>query len=300
MITRKKTLTIAEHQEITYEIVYMIDDFCKKHNIKYMLYGGSLLGAIRHDGIIPWDDDADLAMVREDYDRFITLFQEERPIGYQLLSIETTPGYRIPLIKVTKNNTFFEHNGICDMDMGIWVDILPIDGCPGMIDDAQKYFINLHKQIDEYVLFDTRSLKGKILAEIREKGTIPLQQKERRRVFMQLLNQVKSNSVSECKYAACIVNGLYGKGEVQERDFYNNLETHRFGTKDIPIPKDWDKYLTDIYGDYMKLPPEEKRKHHSKYTSFIIETESEETDYTFDNNNDKNRTTSYLNCPNNL
>jgi len=272
----KKQLSLAEHQEIIYEIAYMIDDFCLKHNINYFLYGGTLLGAIRHKGIIPWDDDADLAMLRSDYSRFIDLFQKEGPEGYQLLSQETTEGYRIPLLKITKNGTFFEHNGICDMDMGIWVDILPIDICPGSLEEAQNYFFEMNHQLNIYVMYECRSWKGKIRAQLNSGFSIPFSRQRRETIFLDLINKIKGQDIKQAKYAACVVNGLYGKGEVQTIDFYQKLERYPFGKRDLPIPSGWNKYLTDVYGDYMQLPPESKRKQHTQSKACLIQNESDE------------------------
>lgn len=276
MVKKIRALSFEEHQKIIYDIVYTIDDFCKKHNIQYCLYGGSLLGAIRHNGIIPWDDDADLAMVGEEYDRFIKLFQEEGPKGYELLSDETTPGYHMPMAKIIKTGTYYIHNRVNDMDMGIWVDLLPIDGCPGTLKEAQNYFVKNHKQIATYVFFNFRGWKRALLTQLKSACTIPFHAEKRYEVYSAFIEQIKKVKVNDVEFSACIVNGLYGKGEVQKSSFYSSLIPHQFGDRNLPIPTGWDSYLRDIYGDYMQLPPIEKRGIHTKEPSYLIETDTDQ------------------------
>lgn len=274
MVKKIRALSLDEHQQIVYDIVYTIDDFCRKHDIQYCLYGGSLLGAIRHNGIIPWDDDADLAMVREEYDRFISLFNNECPEGYQIIAEEINEKYQIPMAKVMKKGTYYFHNHVNHLDLGVWVDILPIDGCPGNLEAAQKYFLKKHKQVATYVFYSFRGWKRIILTQLKTGFTIPFDANKRYKVYKSLINKIRNFHVNQEEYSACVVNGLYGKGEVQKSSFYSTLEYHLFGNRELPIPTDWDKYLKDIYGDYMQLPPVEKRRVHTAETSYLIETES--------------------------
>ena len=118
-------------QMVEVEILDEIDRICKKNNIKYFLVGGTLLGAVRHGGFIPWDDDIDLGMLREDYEKFIDICinSDELDKKYFMHSDETDSDYWLPFIKIRKNNTTFDEKVIknCDTHKGIYVDIFPMD-----------------------------------------------------------------------------------------------------------------------------------------------------------------------------
>lgn len=120
---------LKQLQNVLLEIMKVISDFCNKYNIVYEIGYGTALGAYRHKGFIPWDDDADLVMPREDYERFIRLFSLFGPSGYYIQSVEKEKRYYHPFIKVMKENTLFLEEksvGVLDNN-GIYVDIFPLD-----------------------------------------------------------------------------------------------------------------------------------------------------------------------------
>ena len=121
-----KEITIEEKKRISLEILDVIHDFCKKNGIKYYLAYGTLLGAVRHKGFIPWDDDIDLVMSRPDYELFQKLFNVD---GYTFVNEETKNIFPLVFGKVFANNTFGVYNGI-SMNYGVAVDIFPLDGLP--------------------------------------------------------------------------------------------------------------------------------------------------------------------------
>ena len=114
------------------ETLKVLDTFCRKHNIKYSLYAGTLLGAVRHQGFIPWDDDLDVCMSREEYDRFIALWEEEQPEGYILQNKENTPAYWQSFSKIRKDHTTFlqEEREAGKFHTGVFLDIFPLDRMP--------------------------------------------------------------------------------------------------------------------------------------------------------------------------
>ena len=114
------------------EIMEVIDTFCQQHGIPYSLYAGSLLGAVRHRGFIPWDDDLDICMLRRDYERFIDLWQKSPPAGYLLQNKENAPNFGQSFTKIRKDHTTFlqAEKDIGKFHNGIFVDIFPMDRLP--------------------------------------------------------------------------------------------------------------------------------------------------------------------------
>ncbi len=122
-----KELTQSEQRKLLLNILAEIDSFCKSHNIMYFLYFGTLLGAVRHQGFIPWDDDIDIAMPRPDYERFISEFKAD---GLYLFNYRTHNKMLMPFTKVCSDKTvgFFENK--VKLEYGLSIDVLPIDGSP--------------------------------------------------------------------------------------------------------------------------------------------------------------------------
>lgn len=119
-------------QQAELEVLLTVASFCQKHDITWYLEGGTLLGAMRHQGFIPWDDDVDIAMLREDYDRFLELAQEGLPDGYSLHTPQNTPGQAALFAKVFKDGTRFVNQESLDagFDQGIFIDVFPYDRLP--------------------------------------------------------------------------------------------------------------------------------------------------------------------------
>lgn len=238
----------------------MIDDFCKEYNIKYFLVGGSLLGAVRHQGIIPWDDDVDIAMIREEYERFIELFKSNAPEGYELYDISRSD-YYLPFLKIAKKSTSIygeskDKNGnIIDIN----IDVFPYDGCPGSREDAQQYFSKRRQLFAVipwryYIPFHKFHRVKTNLRILMCTLRYPLKKK-----FIKASEDLKLLKCMKSSYSACIVWGKYGIGEVQPSKVFLSTVPIRFGTREIPAPIGYHDYLTGLYGDYMVLPPESAR-----------------------------------------
>lgn len=276
-------LTLEQHQQIIYEILYMVDDFCKAHDIPYFLVGGTLLGAVRHQGIIPWDDDADIAMTRENYNRFVTLFHAEGVYGYELYDFEHTDGYLFPFAKMAKVNSFVPTSKI----KRIAIDIFVYDGCGDDKEQALTYFTKKRKKMSEFakqIIFchpfsETYDCwKSKLVYFITKfpKESITfypfiLQSSWLQKIFLyRFSSELSQKRVNSSEYSACIVWGLYGEGEVQNSSSFQILDTMDFGSRKLPVPSRWHEYLTSIYGDYKTLPPEKDRRPRHSQSSFCL------------------------------
>ncbi len=273
-------LSLEQHQQVLYEIVYMVDDYCKAHDIPYFLVGGSLLGAVRHQGIIPWDDDVDIAMTRENYERFLEAFHADGVDGYELHDYKHTKDYWLPFAKLAKTDTWTStwetHR--------IHIDIFVYDGCGDDLAGAQEYFLRNREEINKVSalggpfnkVYDY--WKSKVYYFLftmpREVFTVlPLRlcRSKREKYLMDWYDSHTYYDLNNTRYCACVVWGRYGKGEVQPSSGFLKLDKMLFGTRELPVPSGWHGYLTGIYGDYMQLPPEDKRHSHLKDQSCIVE-----------------------------
>lgn len=274
-------LSLKEVQAILYDIIYMVDDFCKKHNIEYFLVGGTLLGAVRHQGIIPWDDDADIAMTRENYERFIELFHAEGVEGYELFDHKHKDNYIYPFAKMARVDTWISTWPIYKIN----IDIFAYDGCGDDLASAQEYFLKNRENVSQFLRtyffrhdFSKLNWKGilvyLLLCFPREILHFPfwILYQDKKSYLSKKFSQYAGNmNIKETKYCANVVWGTYGKGEVQQSSSFLILDKMRFGTRELPVPSGWHDYLTGIYGDYLTLPPEEKRRKHITDTPYRIE-----------------------------
>lgn len=224
-----KQLTIEDAKQIELEILDYIDTLCKKHNINYIINYGTLIGAVRHEGFIPWDDDIDLSMPREDYQRFINIFQKEKS-KYKLLSLETDKNY---FIKITDSTTkIIDTRNTKTYESGVFIDIFPMDRFddPKVIDTCYK--------LESFKLLSFSKHKNIVYKEIQK------------------------YSRENGRYMAFIPSKFKEK-EVFPVDTFKELTLTEFEGRMLPVPKKYDQFLTQMYGDYMTPPSKEMQEWYS-------------------------------------
>lgn len=250
-------------KKIELEMLKELDDFCKKNNLRYYLAGGTLLGAIRHKGFIPWDDDIDVCMPRKDYNFLIKKFINNKNIK---LKSNLLNNFDRPYSRLVAVNTIIEFEfSKSENNKHLWIDILPVDGLPESLEDVKK----IYKKCDFYrrilALTDAKLGKGETTFRKYSKYILkPLAKFYGKERCIKTIEQIASvNLYGNSKYVGIVTCGLYGIGErMLKAEFEKSVEVEFEGYK-FPAFSCWDSYLTGLYGDYMQLPPVEKRKTHN-------------------------------------
>lgn len=258
---KKKKINLQMQKSILLELLLELDKFCKENNIPYYLIGGTLLGAIRHNGFIPWDDDIDICMFRKDYEKFIKIYKSNNS-KYKLFALETKKDYYYPFAKLVNDETILIESGNEKNPIGIYVDIFPIDNCPGKtLEEAYKNIdrMNVYRWLRNFKIINF-SMKRNILKNlILLFGKILVIPITKRKISELISYNAKKNIDINCQFVGELVNTTYGYGEVYDRIHFGEGIEVVFEEKLFTAPKDYDYILKSMYGDYMKLPPEEKR-----------------------------------------
>jgi lipopolysaccharide cholinephosphotransferase len=253
-------------QKCELEILIEFDRVARKNNLKYILDGGTLLGAIRHKGFIPWDDDIDIGMPRDDYEKFRKIWKKEIDTKrFFFQDMDNTDNFGVIFGKLRMKNTLLveETSILKKKDQAIWIDIFPWDKASNDIKEARRdlmkgyiykliYYLKCGNKLIEHTF--TRKVAAGVL-----KFMSFFYSKER---CKNKLNKLFHKYDSVDTYRIVGYGGTYFFKEICDINYYDDLIEGEFEKKKFFIPKDYDYYLTHLYGDYMTLPPEEKRKSH--------------------------------------
>lgn len=259
-----KELTFEEIKEIELNILINFDDFCKKNNLEYFLSFGTLLGAIRHNGFIPWDDDIDVCMKREDYNKLIELAHKDRCISGSInINLPLDKNYLYPIIKLTDDSTLAIQELISKKHQtGVWIDIFPLDYLP----DDEKQYNNLKKKS----MFYRRLWSVSYISQSESKIKFYI-----KKIYNMVANIFHINSHFWVKKMLKLPYTYKGKrmgtyvmglchGNTLQSSFLEETTLHTFEKHQFVIPQKYQDVLKCNYGeDYMQLPPLDKRINHS-------------------------------------
>lgn len=264
--------TLKEHQTVLLELLKEFDRVCKKHDIPYVLFAGSALGSVRHQGFIPWDDDLDVALLRDDYDRLMKLEATEWNEEYYLQR-EYSSHWPIHFSKLRKNRTTClekYHPKDSQIHQGIYIDVFPIDNaCDGAFGRKLQFFaskIVVAKSVSKRG-YETHSLQKKAVMALAR--VLPLKPFHsvvtmRKRKMSVFVHSFFGGSIS------------YAKGFLR-RDWFTETVMLPFETMLVPVSKHYHELLTMQYGDYMTPPPEAERK--CKTHAILVDTKKDYTEY---------------------
>ena len=244
------------------EILKEIGKICKKHHIDYYLEGGTLLGAVRHQGFIPWDDDLDISVMKEDFPRLRKAILEELPAD--LVYQDNTTDHNFPFLfaKVRDKHSFIEEPDLFRLkEQGIYIDIFPNEKVPCMWWKRRLDYPYGHciRAIHNY-----SNTKDKVLSCLVFPFAWILVQLTR------LVNLFIPSDKIAYVYGCQVAYNNYSKKDVYP------LKYIPFEDMQAPVPHNYDAVLTALYGDYMQIPPEEKRRAHATKIEFYDKCESHE------------------------
>lgn len=259
-------------QIIELEILKAIKNCCDEHNIDYFLVGGTALGAKRHKAFIPWDDDIDIGMLRKDYERFLEIAPGILGDEYFVQTPDSDPYSSFSYCKVKKNNTeFIEYcNRNSKMHQGIFVDIFPYDNVSPNINIQRKQFKRMKRLVKINVLRQTEDISVPPI-DIKTKYKFWLRRIVHRlmriiprKILVDLIRKeaTRYNNVDTKQFAALNVAKLL----VCSEEMLFPLKELKFEDDYFKAPNQIEKYLTEFFGNYMELPPENERIGHKPYT----------------------------------
>ena len=258
---------IQDFKQVQIDMLKIFIKICEEYDLKYYLIGGSCLGAVRHGGFIPWDDDIDVGMPRKDYDRFSKIAKKELPTNLFFQTFLTDSEYPNIFGKLRNSDTTYIESSVKNLSInhGVYIDVFPLDIAPNnvLIRKSINILMKVY-QISVSRCFDGRLTKSTSLFKNLGKKTI-----------WALLPNVKNSIIrrdkvarlfqsASCKYIANY-GGAWGEKEVMPCAVFGEGRKILFEGIEVLIPENYDEYLTRLYGDYMTPPPIEKQIGHHYY-----------------------------------
>ena len=264
-------MSLAEIQSVGLDIMKEIHVFCMENGIEYSLAYGSMIGAVRHKGFIPWDDDIDLWMTRPNFEKFSSSFKSNK--GYQLMSVYDKNNYcNYTRIYEAEKTRVISPAKACKCDVGVWVDVFPIDG----ISDNQETFMKDYAEIralGKKILGARYDLKYIEQGTLYEKGKSVIKLLIRKILYggltdmhKKIVNLCKKHTFGEGSYCGslvCVEAIKRNKPEVFPITDFTEYALIPFETEELMISSHYDHILTTIFGNYMQIPPKEKQVAHA-------------------------------------
>lgn len=265
-----RNISIEESKKIQLSILKEAHKFCEDNHLSYFLVFGTLLGAVRHHGFIPWDDDIDIAMPRKDYVFLMNHFPKDETI--KAVCCENDPSYYLPFGKLYDSRTVLEENITVDSRIGVYVDVFPIDA----------YSVNENK--NTYTTLQLKAYRDLIALKMlpdsdKRKGFRRIAHAVLRRIIVfnnlnynsRRMNRAASryNDEKNIKYVGIRADIDQAGLQLQyPQEIFKGRMLFPFEDGMFYGPKEYDRLLKQIYGDYMKLPPKEKQISHHEYVQY--------------------------------
>ena len=269
-------LSLHEIQQESLKILIKIDEICKNENLTYYLAYGSLIGAIRNNGIIPWDDDIDIMMPRPDYDKLATYFHIHKKdlMPLQLFSPYNDERYPYMINRVSNSDYEIDTDNEENYGLGVFIDIYPLDALGNTLKEAES-----HKKkscglaslcfLSTRLAFTKGNTTSKLKMVLKFPAFCVAKLAGKKYYFNALDKLAKEKKYTDAQYVGCVVWAADdGNKGVFEKKWLGTGKRHVFEGYEFCIPDDAHNILKKLYGDYMKLPPESERIAHHFYKAF--------------------------------
>jgi len=265
-----RQLKLQEIKEIQLEILKAVDKCCADNDLRYSLAFGTLLGAVRHKGFIPWDDDVDIMLPRPDYNRFINVFNESFD-SFKVRTHFQDPNHPYTYGKVEDARTKFIETITISYDIGINIDIFPVDGVPSDTNTFKRYFNNiklLRNILSLKLIKPDFKRRNKFKNIILFVSQLLLKLISYQYLVKLIEKKITKYSYDESKYAmmTCV---RVNPAERVDKIIFEEYSELQFENNSFPVIARYDYYLKILYGDYMKIPPLEQRVTHHLFKAYL-------------------------------
>ena len=262
-----KEISFEEVKRIELDILSYFASFCEKNGLQYFLTYGTLIGAIRHKGFIPWDDDVDIQMPREDYVRLIERFNKDNNSPYRMISPDQKESY-YTIVKIIDTRTVKVEEGIKQAPLGVDIDIFPLDGTPEDDKEYRKWYKKLMKCYQQHLALQSLasgSWKYRIKLFFQKMGILlsygTLNKNGILRRAQKLHAKHPYGERATVGTIECCFNGIKNR---LRKEWFSGYVYVPFEDREFRVPIGYDNILKAIYGNYMQLPPEEARVTHHR------------------------------------
>lgn len=268
-------MTQKEIQAACMDMLRLVDRICKAERIPYFLSGGTLIGAVRHKGFIPWDDDIDVMIPRPEYGRFLKAAPKYVAGRYAFAHTSTSEDYATPWIRIWDQHTHLKGSGVQKMyNQHLFLDVFPIDALPSNKLLSDLFF----KKIRAYDIMLKMARRNGLYANERlkwlKKLLIPIASLRSPRRWADSMDRAAGKrSFAKAKYAGVVTVTHYGSRERMPIEVFRGSVPVTFEGETFPAPIGYDTYLKNLYGDYMQLPPEDKRVSLHNMEAYMISEE---------------------------
>lgn len=268
-----KNIDVNELKKIQVDILNEFSDYCAENGLTYYITYGTLIGAVRHKGYIPWDDDIDVMMPRADYIKFLKGFNTgTKTDDIRAISHEIDPKYYLPFAKVTNTSTVLQEDVNSNYQIGVYIDVFPLDNLDDDYETAKK-FMKKAFRYNELIIMknltfnkDRAWYKNAVLGA----GKVLSSFWSRDRLIKKLNNfRPLKEDGSFTKYVG-MINGIYSGGEesIFDSEWFNGTVEVEFEGRHYSANTGYDAFLRRFYGDYMKLPPAEQQVSHHVFKAW--------------------------------
>lgn len=264
-----REILLDEQKILQMDVLTAIDEFCRDNNIKYSMACGTMLGAVRHKGYIPWDDDIDIYLLREDYDKLMVQFPLQYKGHIQVLSLERSKKWDKPYGKAFDNRTIVVENADYGERYGINIDIFPVDEVPDEEAEWKSYDTRrraLYQKYAKRMAVLSFSLNPGIFARWVYYGLLKTFVSRRKMALKMDAYCKKWRNKGFSRVFECC-QGIFQKKPFK-KEVFNQLVDYPFEDRHFLGFENYDEYLRNGFGDYMTLPPFEKRITHHSYKSY--------------------------------